>query len=71
MQTTNFGIQNGEFGFTITGATNIPIVVEASTELLTATWTPLLSCTLTVGSVYFSDSTWSKYRVRFYRIRWP
>jgi len=39
MQTSSpgFGIGPGGFGFNITGTTNIPIVVEAATNLATAT----------------------------------
>lgn len=72
VQTTNsnFGIRTNRFGFNLTGTTNIPVVVEASTNLSRA-WTPLLSGTLTNGSVYFSDSQWTNYPQRFYRVRSP
>jgi hypothetical protein len=36
----SFGVQNNQFGFNITGTTNIPIVVEATTNLANAVWTP-------------------------------
>jgi hypothetical protein len=65
------GVQNNQFGFNITGTTNIPIVVEASTNLQGASWTALQTCTVTNGTIYFSDSTWSNYPARFYRIRSP
>jgi hypothetical protein len=73
IQTTNFtfGVHNNTFGFNITGTTNIPIVVEASTDLQGASWTSLQSCTLTNGSIYFSDPLWTQYPARFYRIRSP
>jgi hypothetical protein len=63
-----FGARSNQFGFTITGNANIPIVVEASTNLSNPTWTPLFAGTLTNGSVYFSDPAWANYRGRFYRI---
>ena len=66
-----FGVQNNEFGFDITGTTNIPIVLEAATNLTAAPWTALQSCTLTNGSAYFSDPNWTNYPSRFYRIRSP
>jgi hypothetical protein len=66
-----FGVLSNQFGFTITGTTNIPIVVEASTNLQGASWTSLQSCTLTNGSIYFSDPQWTNYATRFYRIRSP
>jgi hypothetical protein len=65
------GVQSNSFGFTITGSTNIPIVVEASANLASASWTPLQSCTLTNGSIYFNDPLWTNYPARFYRIRSP
>jgi hypothetical protein len=66
-----FGVRTNRFGFNITGTTNIPIVVEASANLTSASWTTLLNCTLTNGSIYFSDPEWTNYRARSYRIRSP
>jgi hypothetical protein len=73
IQTTNasFGVRTNQFGFTITGTTNIPIVVEASIDLATASWTPLQTCTLTNSSIYFTDPQWTNYPARFYRLRSP
>ena len=73
IQTTaaSFGVRTNRFGFTITGTPNIPIVVEASTNLASARWTSLQTFTLTNGSAYFSDPQWTNYPGRFYRIRWP
>ncbi len=73
IQTTNasFGVRTNRFGFNIVGTTNIPIVVEASPDLLRASWTSLQSCTITNGSIYFSDPQWTNYPTRFYRIRSP
>jgi BspA type Leucine rich repeat region (6 copies) len=67
----SFGVQNNQFGFTITGTTNIPIVVEGCTNLVNASWTALQSCTLTNGSIYFSDAQWANYPARFYRLSPP
>lgn len=67
---TNFGIHSDQFGFTITGTTNIPIVVQAGSSL-TGTWTPLQSCTLTNGSIYFTDSASPNNSRRFYSIVFP
>jgi len=64
----SFGVQNGQFGFNITGTTNIPIVVEASTSLAGPVWTPLQSLTLTNGSYYFSEPFQPGSPGRFYRI---
>jgi hypothetical protein len=68
---SSLSVLSNQFGFTITGTTNIPIVVEASANLATASWTALQTCTLTNGSVYFSDPEWTNYPARFYRIRSP
>jgi hypothetical protein len=66
----NFGVQANQFGFNITGTPDIPIVVEASTNLSNA-WVPLQSVSLTNGLFYFSDPQWTNYPDRFYRIRSP
>ena len=67
----NFGVCTNRFGFDVTGTKNIPIVVEASADLANAAWTALQSCTLTNGSIYFSDPQWTNYPTRSYRIRSP
>jgi hypothetical protein len=67
----SFGVQNNQFGFNITGTTNIPIVIEACTNLSQPVWVPLQSVTLTNGSVYFSDPQWTNYPSRLYGIGFP
>lgn len=67
----SFGVQNNQFGFNINGTTNIPIVVEANTDLTQPAWTPLLTGTVTNGLFYFSDPQWTNYPARFYCIRSP
>jgi hypothetical protein len=66
-----FGLQHNQFGFNITGTANIPIVVEACTNLASPLWTPLQTLNLTNGLLYFSDSQWTNYPGRFYRISSP
>jgi len=68
----SFGVSNDQFGFTITnGSTaNIPIVVEASTNLAGPGWTPLTNVILT-NSFYFSDPKWTNYPARFYGLGFP
>jgi hypothetical protein len=63
------GAQANQFGFTISWATNVPVVVEASTDLFTRVWTPIATNTLTGGTSYFSDPDWTNYPNRFYRLR--
>ena len=67
----SLGVGPGGFGFNITGTTNIPIVVEASTNLISATWVALQSLNLTNGTFYFSDPNWENFPTRTYRIRSP
>lgn len=68
---SNFGVRTNQFGFNIVGTTNIPIVVEATTNLASSMWVPLKACTLTNGSIYFRDPAWRTNRTRIYRIRSP
>jgi hypothetical protein len=67
----SFGVLTNQFGFNITGTTNIPIVLEGCEDLASPVWVPLLNCTLTNGSIYFSDPQWANYPARFYRFRSP
>lgn len=59
------------FGFNIVGTADIPIVIEASTNLAAGSWIHLQSCSLTNGIIYFSDPASMTLPVRFYRIRSP
>jgi hypothetical protein len=67
----SFGVRSNQFGFNITGTTNIPIVVEACANLASPVWTPLATLALTDGLIYFSDPQWTNYPGRFYRISSP
>ncbi len=72
-QTTDdsFGVRQDRFGFNVNGTANIPLVIEACTDLTAPAWVPLQTCTLTNGSIYFSDPQWTNFVLRFYRIRSP
>ncbi|MGC9941777.1 MAG: leucine-rich repeat domain-containing protein [Verrucomicrobiota bacterium] len=65
------GLQNHEFGFTLSGATNLIAVVEACTNLAKPVWIPISTNTLTTGSSYFSDPQWTDFHGRFYRVVSP
>jgi hypothetical protein len=67
----SYGVKTNRFGFIISWATNIPVVVEACTRLDTALWSPVGTNTLTGGSSYFSDPQWTNSPARFYRLRSP
>jgi hypothetical protein len=66
-----FGVQNNAFDFTISWATNVPIVVEACTNLGSPVWQPVQTNTLSGGTSCFSDSLWINYPMRFYRLSSP
>jgi hypothetical protein len=70
-QPQSIGVQTNQIGFTIIGTADIPMAVVASTNHASGSWTTLQSCTLTNGSIYFSDPQWTNYPVRLYRIRSP
>jgi hypothetical protein len=65
------GVRTNQFGFNISGTSNIVVVVEASTNLANPTWSPVRTNTLTGGSTYFSDPQWTNYASRFYRLYRP
>jgi len=67
--TPYFGIQNNQFGFRISWATNAAVVVEASTTLANQTWSSVSTNTLTDGWSYFSDPKLRNFARRFFRVR--
>jgi hypothetical protein len=64
----SFGVQTNGFGFNISWATNLTVVVEACTNLVNAAWTPVANVPLTNGIFYFVDPQWTNYSARFYRL---
>jgi hypothetical protein len=67
----DIGLTSNQFGFNITGPTNFPVVVEASTDLAQPVWVGLQTITLTNGLAHFSEPFQTNSSGRFYRIRWP
>jgi hypothetical protein len=67
----SYGVKTNQFGFNINWASGMSVVVEACTNLTHRIWTPVGTNTLTGGSSYFSDSQWTNYPRRFYRLRSP
>lgn len=65
----SFGVQAGQFGFTLIWADDRVVVVEACTDLAHPVWSPVRTNTLTGGSTYFSDPRWTEHPSRFYRLR--
>jgi len=68
---TNFGVQNGQYGFDITASTNLPIAIEACDDLTLSNWVVLQRLTLTNGLYHFSEPFVSTNPARFYRIGFP
>jgi len=73
MQTSDgsFGVRTNRFGFSIIGTPDIPVVVEATTNLTGSSWVSLQTGSLTNGLVYFCDPSWTNLSTRYYRIRSP
>jgi hypothetical protein len=67
----SFGVLTNQFGFNITGNSNLVVVVEACTNLASPVWQPLQTNTLAGSPSYFSDPAWTNYAARFYRLRSP
>ena len=63
------GATTNGFGFTISWATNVTVIIEASTNLGNPVWMPVATNPLVAGTSYFSDLNWTNYPSRFYRIR--
>jgi sugar lactone lactonase YvrE len=63
-----FGLNSGQFGFTLTGPAGKLVIVEASTDLVS--WVPVRTNTFT-GVLNFSDSQNGVGSERFYRARMP
>jgi BspA type Leucine rich repeat region (6 copies) len=67
----NFGVRNGQFGFTINWVGERVVVVEACEELGQPVWAGVATNTLKSGSSYFSDAEWANFPSRIYRLRVP
>jgi uncharacterized repeat protein (TIGR03803 family) len=65
----SFGVQTNGFGFLISWATDLAVVVETCMSLADPIWYPLSTNTPVGGSSYFSDPQWTNYARRFYRLR--
>jgi hypothetical protein len=65
----HFGVRTNRFGFNMTGFSNQVVVIEACTNLVMTNWVTLRTNTFGSNALYFSDSTWTNYRGRYYRVR--
>ncbi len=64
-------VVGNQFAFTVTGAVDSVVFVEACTDLSAnpVVWEIVDTLTLTGGSASFSDPDWAVYPSRFYRLR--
>jgi hypothetical protein len=67
----SFGVLSNRFGFIISWATNVSVVVEACTNLASPVWIPLQTNMITNGSVYFSEPLQTNSSGRYYRVSLP
>ncbi len=67
----NFGVQDSQFGFDVTGPSGQTVFIDACTNLTSPVWVPLATHTLTGVPYHFSDPGWPLNGTRFYRVRWP
>lgn len=65
---SGIGLNNNQFGFTISGTNSQVIAVQASTNLTNPNWQPLETNTLNGSSLHFTDPQWGNYPRRFYRV---
>jgi hypothetical protein len=65
----NFGLQPNGFGFRISWATNVPVVIEAAPTLANPVWSAVSTNALTNGWSDFRDAEWRNQPARFYRVR--
>jgi len=68
---SNVGLNGVQFGFNITGTSNLTIVVEACSDLANPIWTPVSTNTLLGGPFHFADPQSTNHSMRFYRLRSP
>jgi hypothetical protein len=69
-QDASFGVHTNQFGFNISWANGMTVVVEATSNLANSVWLPLQTNTLTGGTAFFSDHDEANHPSRFYRLRW-
>jgi hypothetical protein len=66
----SFGVKNNVFGFTMSWASGMNLVVEASQDLAHPVWAPLATNLFANDSSYFADPAWTNSATRLYRLRW-
>jgi hypothetical protein len=69
IQTTDTSVTTNNFGFNVSWADGLSVVVEASPSLSNPVWSPVATNALSGGTFYFTDPQWTSYPSRFYRVR--
>ncbi len=79
LRSPSFGVQSNTFGFIVSWATNLSVVMEACTSLSEPVWSavqtnPLVhpvqtNATFENGWSYFTDVAWTNSPSRYYRVR--
>ncbi|HZM02402.1 MAG TPA: leucine-rich repeat domain-containing protein [Candidatus Saccharimonadales bacterium] len=67
----SFGVRTNQFGFNITWASGMTVVLEVCSNLTTPVWNPVQRFTLTNGSYFFSEPVQTNASGRFYRVKSP
>lgn len=68
---SNISVQSNSYSFSISGDSNMVVVVEACTNFSNPDWQPVQTNTLISGLACFSDPQWTNYSSRFFRLRSP
>jgi hypothetical protein len=63
------GGQNNQFGFTVSWAPNLSVIVDACADIAKPIWTPISTNTPLTGTFIFADHDSKNHPVRFYRVR--
>lgn len=64
----SFGMANSQFGFTIAWATNVPVIVQACSNLSNPVWAPVATNSLTNGLCFFTDPNSTNLSMCLYRV---
>jgi hypothetical protein len=67
----SFGISSNQFGFNITSTNNLPVLVEACSNLAHPIWIPVTNIFLTNGLFHFTEPLQSTSASRFYGLGFP
>lgn len=67
--TSTFGFRTNQFRFEVAWADGTSVVIESSTNLAAPIWVPVITNSLSNGSLFFADPGWTNHPSEFYRVR--